>query len=87
MNKNSSLIHEGVRFREVQITRARGRPVIAVTDNENMMHILTRELIYIGKFSLSLDKAEEIIKVGKQNQNAIFYTKNKIGVARFVDGK
>lgn len=47
--------------------------------------ILTRDLVYMGAYGLGI--TEDIIKLGRQALNTMFYTKSKIGFSRFIDGK
>jgi hypothetical protein len=41
--------------------------------------------VYIGAYGLGV--TEDIIKLGRQALNTMFYSKNKIGFSRFIDGK
>ena len=39
----------------------------------------------MGTYDLGV--TEDVIKLGRQSLNTMFYTKSKIGFSRFIDGK
>ena len=47
--------------------------------------VMSRDLVYMGAYGLGV--TEDIIKLGRQPLNTMFYTKSKIGFSRFIDGK
>lgn len=47
--------------------------------------VMTRDLVYMGRYDLGF--SDEVIKLGRISLNTLFYSKNKIGFARFIDGK
>jgi hypothetical protein len=48
--------------------------------------VFNRDLVYLGRYSLTTE-GEEVTRLVKLNLNMLYHTKNKIGFARFIDGK